>query len=135
MGTSKWGELVGTFEERLPVELTEEDVKRFAEECAALDGERELAQEVLDRAKAKAKSEVERVDTEIGHRLRCIRERQETRPFDVDQYKDFTRNLMVYVRKDTGENFRERPLRPDERQVSMGSIDDAFDPVREGGRA
>jgi hypothetical protein len=123
MKSDVYGELIGVMEERLPVKLTEEDVKRFAEECAALDGERELAQEVLDRAKAKAKSEVERVDTEIAHRLRCIRERQEVRPVEVAQYRDLMTNKMTYVRNDSREVVRDRTLRADERQANLPGIE------------
>lgn len=104
--------------ERLNVMLTEEERSRHAREAAHLLG---VYSEVESRAKlaaSEAREELKELNAKIDAHARASRTGFEEREIDVRQEPDNDKLVIRYVRTDTDETVRTRPMTEDELRVA-----------------
>ena len=108
----------------LPVHLTDDELLMKGRELAALERE-------TDQADAERKA----ISKEMGEKVKEMRERaltmaqvietkQEKRPVECVQHKNWVASTVETVRSDTGEVVQERPMSERDRQEAMFEKDD-----------
>lgn len=110
--------------ERLPCDLTPDEVRHRGEQLAEVESDLELLE--LDRKDAMdgfktSKKESERRRDEL---VEQIRGRSESRDVRVKDQLDSNQQEMVTVRLDTGEEVRRRPLTDHERQRGFFDVNE-----------
>lgn len=103
----------------MEVLLTEDEIRDEAKSLAdALNKKRE-AEERLDAFKAQVKGEITELEGRINRAAALVNAGKEHRQVEVEVQLDFNLGMRIEIRKDTGEEFRRRPLTTDERQMEL----------------
>lgn len=105
--------------EKLPVQLSDEEVRLRGEELAAKRKEWEAVKAEAKAAAQAAKSQLDELDTDISELARVVRARTEWRDVEVIEQRDFDRGLVETIRTDTGEVVRSRAMTGGERQITL----------------
>lgn len=114
--------------EKLPVRLTEPELRARGDELAEKVRDRRLLDEQRKDTARDYRERLEVMDEQIGELARAVRDRTEDREVNIREEPDFKRGVMQIVRLDTGETVRERVLEEGERQGNLLDLDR----VREG---
>jgi hypothetical protein len=105
--------------ESLPCALSPEEVRQRGEAVARLLKERDdLDFETKQYAKQR-REELGELELAIARLAIQIRERQEYRPVEVACLRNPSDATVVWVRKDTGEVVRQRPMTEEEKQERL----------------
>lgn len=108
--------VVATTIEDLPVTLSDEDIRVRGRELARAAAEVQRAELRKAQIMATCKSEIEVHSTEMSRLTEIVNNGWEFRQVEVEEVHDFSSNRVAYVRTDTAELLRERPMTPEERQ-------------------
>lgn len=114
------------FVEKLPCDLTRDEMLQKAEEMATQLKERAEVELTAKESAGEFKDQMKRLDRTIADRAEEVRTGVEYRQVECTERGDFRRNLVQVVRLDTGEIVRSRPMAVHERQDSL--FDDAEAP-------
>ena len=104
--------------EVLWVDLTPAEFNAKAKELAEKQEELSLERESQKEQKTEMKRRVELIEQARAELSRVVRKGAEEREVQIEQHADDKRGVLQYVRMDTGEVFKERPLQDGERQLS-----------------
>ncbi len=108
-----------TWEYILPCDLSADEVAYRADKLARKIGERETLKVAFDTVRQEHKAELSELEAEVRMLARDVSTKVEHRPIRVAETLLFEESLACVARSDTGELVRTRPLRPEERQVSL----------------
>jgi hypothetical protein len=115
--------------ESLPCALSPEEVRQRGEAVARLLKERDdLDFETKQYAKER-REEIGELELQIARVAIQIRERQEYRPVEVVCLRNPGEATVVWVRRDTGEVIRQRPMTEEEKQERLPFGDPLADPT------
>lgn len=78
--------------------------------------------EILQREKKELPGRIKGLEARVHELKEAVKARRVTRDVEVDEIPDFASGLMHIHRKDTGLKISDRPLRDDERQVPLGTV-------------
>jgi hypothetical protein len=110
----------------LPVRLTTDELLMRSDELAKSVRERDDAERAMKSAQATAKRKIDLLDLDITRLADVVRERQENRPVEVTEFKNWRRLTMDTVRIDTGELVGSRSMSSYERNEALPfAADDA----------
>jgi hypothetical protein len=116
----------------LPVRLTTDELLMRSDELAKAVRERDDAERAMKSASATAKRKIDLLDLDITRLADVVRERQENRPVEVTEVKNWRRLTMDTVRIDTGELVGSRSMSAYERNEALPfAADDAPQHVEE----
>lgn len=117
----KWKgrEVKGETTEPLPVALTDAElIDRGGQLAKVEDDMRQLDGQESD-AKAEFKARRSKLEGIRGALSRVVRDRKETRPVVLEMIADYVQGIVEYVRTDTGELVKDRPMGEAERQQGL----------------
>ena len=118
--------------ESLKVTLTNDEKITLGEQQAKDYSELLRLKDKLKEMSSQIKGQQEEVEARVKRISETIRNGYEYRDVEVRKVLDHDAGLARYYREDTGECFRERPMRPSERQGEL-SIEVTKDaPVQDG---
>lgn len=124
--------------ERLLVELTQPEFNAKAKDLAEKHEQLAILREVQKERKAEMKLELEAIEQERTELARVVQRRAEERDVEVEMHADDARGVLSYVRMDTGEVYRERPMGAGERQLDAfpepSALDNTTVSFESGGR-
>lgn len=110
----------------LPVRLTTDELLLRSDELAKAVRERDDAERAMKSAQATAKRKIDLLDLDITRLADIVRDRQEDRPVEVREFKNWVRLTMDTVRLDTGEIVGSRSMSRSERNDELPfAADDA----------
>lgn len=112
--------------ERLPCQLTPDEVRARGEKAAMLYAERDEVEQDYERAKEIRKERIGSIDSRISQHMQEVRTRQEhrdVRVVDRENFDDKHNPQVETVRLDTGELVRSRPMTDLERQGKLLPLD------------
>ena len=110
----------------LPVRLTTDELLMRSDELAKKIRERDEAERAMKSAQATAKRKIDVLELEITRLAEVVRDRQEDRPVEVTEVKNWLRLTMDTVRIDTGELVGSRSMSAYERNEALPfAADDA----------
>lgn len=110
----------------LPVRLTTDELLMRSDELAKKIHERDSAEREMKSAQGAAKRKIDVLELEIGRLAEVVRDRQEDRPVEVRELKNWARLTMDTVRLDTGEIVGSRSMSRSERNDELPfAADDA----------
>lgn len=114
--------IIGEIQDHLPVVLSNAELIDRGHQLA--DVERKVRDLDMREADAKAGFKKERgaLETERHVLAGTIRDGKELRPVSLSMEADYDAGVIEYVRTDTGEVTKTRPLGDHERQVPMPSV-------------
>lgn len=109
----------------LSVPLTDDEVQSRGTELAErhrdyADVEAEKAETARD-----CSDRMKRLRADMDRLSAVVRTRQELRPIEVGEVPDYERNLIITIRRDTGEQVCSRPMSTAERQEPMRFVAEA----------
>lgn len=113
----------------LKVKLNREELDQRRDKIAT------LVQHKIDVENAKKDSaavfgkKINKIGGEMALMAQEIRERSEYRDVEVHRMKDYATGIERVMRVDTGESVDSRPLRPEEKQMSMSGINEGGPPT------
>ncbi len=113
--------------EVLWVELTAAEFHAKAKELAEKQEELQLERDSQKEQKTEMKRRLELIEGARAELSRVVRKGAEEREVQIELHADDKRGVLQYVRMDTGEVFKERPLADGERQLN--AFDAPADPV------
>ncbi len=119
--------------ERLPVALTDDEVRVRGEELAGIVREIDDAEEAKRQAAAEAKEELDALWARAGKLGAEIREKRVDRDEEVREEVDGTRRIVTLYRLDTGEVVRERAANSSDLQTAFPALAAVHD-IAEGGK-
>lgn len=119
-------EVLGEVERRLPVPLTDEEVRDRAAEVAVRVGQlgelrglharTEADEKAAKRARKAAEAEADR---ELSRLSATVRDRSEIRPVPCEEIADWSKRIVEISRIDTGAVVGTRPITDEDRQTSL----------------
>jgi hypothetical protein len=109
-------EVIQVLVEDLPVELSKRELRELGGQLAAQTEEMEKHQSHAKDAKAELKSTEMSIAAQIKTLSLRIRSGTKVVPIQVHAEADFDEGVVRYLRSDTGEQIRTRPLAAEERQ-------------------
>jgi hypothetical protein len=112
-------ETVRKFKESLRCRLTTEEVAARADQAAGIVAEKHDREESRKRFMSQEREAVKQLDADLRTLSTEVREQAAYRLVECEEQQDFPQNRAVTLRMDTMETVRERPMTPDERQVSL----------------
>ena len=115
----KGGTMIDTQEERLPCALTESELRARGEEIAKLIGDQEVEELEKKDSADTHNAEIKKLQTKQAQLAQELRERREYRWIPVKKVRVENTHLIQWIRTDTGEIVRERPMTEDERQLEI----------------
>jgi hypothetical protein len=105
--------------ESLKVTLTTEEKVNLGEQQAKDYSELLRLKDKLKEMSSQIKGQMEEVEARVKRISETIRNGYEYRDVEVRKVLDHEAGMARYYREDTAECFRERPLRPSERQAEL----------------
>jgi len=121
--------------QNLPVRLTTDELLMRSDELAKKIHERDAAEREMKSAQGAAKRKIDVLELEIGRLAEVVRDRQEDRPVEVTEVKNWLRLTMDTVRIDTGELVGSRSMSAYERNEALPFAADDTPRNLEGGPA
>lgn len=110
----------------LPVRLTTDELLMRSDELAKTIRERDDAERTMKSAMSTAKTRIATLEADVSRLAEVVRERQEYRPVEVTEVKNWHRLTMDTVRIDTGELVGSRSMSAYERNEALPfAADDA----------
>lgn len=110
----------------LPVRLTTDELLLRSDELAKTIRERDDAERAMKSAQATAKRKIDLLELDITRLAGVVRDRQENRPVEVREIKNWDRLTMDTIRLDTGEIVGSRSMSRSERNDELPfAADDA----------
>lgn len=110
----------------LPVRLTTDELLLRSDELAQKIRERDDAERAMKSAQATAKRKIDTLELDITRLAEVVRDRQEDRPVEVREIKNWDRLTMDTIRLDTGEIVGSRSMSRSERNDELPfAADDA----------
>lgn len=109
--------------------LTEAEYAEKARKIAELHLELDKAQLELDSAKNRFKGIEATVGEEIAEMVRVVRAKKEKRTVDCHEVMDFAAGKVVWFDPATGEEYGQRDMRHDERQMAIPGTETAETPA------
>lgn len=105
--------------ERLPVVLTDSELKEKGQLLAALEEERNQKEVEAKRVAKEFKDDLDELKGDIRRAALTINDGFELRPVEVFSRKNLDLKVREWVRKDTGEIFRTDPLTAEDLQGEL----------------
>ncbi len=121
--------------QNLPVRLTTDELLMRSDELAKTIRERDEAERNMKSAQATAKRKIDTLELDITRLAEIVRDRQENRPVEVTEVKNWLRLTMDTVRVDTGEIVGSRSMSAYERNEALPFAADEAPRNLEGGSA
>jgi hypothetical protein len=116
--------------EKLPCSLSDDEVRQRGEELAR----RIRAREELDEARRENQKDyrdrLAELDLEIATLAREVRDRTAYREVGVVMHRNLATRTVEWVRRDTGEVVRQRPMTDDELQGQLWELERRQDGVK-----
>ncbi len=110
----------------LPVRLTTDELLLRSDELAKTIRERDETERAMKSAQATAKRKIDSLELDITRLAEVVRDRQENRPVEVREIKNWDRLTMDTIRLDTGEVVGSRSMSRSERNEDLPfAADDA----------
>jgi hypothetical protein len=109
--------------QHLPVRLTTDELLLRSDELAKTIRERDEAERNMKAAQATAKRKIDTLELDIARLAEIVRDRQENRPVEVHEIKNWDRLTMDTIRLDTGEIVGSRSMSPSERNASLFPVE------------
>lgn len=106
-------------EEKLRVDLTEDEVREHADRMATRMEDLELLTDEFNTVKRDYKSRLEIIELEVRQHAQKVRNRWELRPVECEVVRDFKAGVVRIVRTDTGEIAYERRMSNEDRQQNL----------------
>lgn len=103
----------------LPVKLTHEELDQRRDKIASLIHNKTCVEIEKKTASDVFNKRLKEIDTDIQQQAREIRERAEYREVLVSRETDYKLGVEQVIREDTGEPVDSRPLKSEERQMSI----------------
>ena len=103
----------------LPVRLTTDELLLRSDELAKTIRERDETERAMKSAQATAKRKIDSLELDITRLAEVVRDRQENRPVEVREIKNWDRLTMDTIRLDTGEVVGSRSMSRSERNASL----------------
>lgn len=110
----------------LPVRLTTDELLLRSDELAKTIRERDETERAMKSAQGAAKRKIDQLELDITRLAEVVRDRQENRPVEVREIKNWDRLTMDTIRLDTGEVVGSRSMSRSERNDELPfAADDA----------
>lgn len=109
--------------QHLPVRLTTDELLLRSDELAKTIRERDEAERAMKSAQATAKRKIDLLELDITRLAEVVRDRQENRPVEAREIKNWDRLTMDTIRLDTGEIVGSRSMSPSERNASLFPVE------------
>ncbi len=106
-------------QEMLPCELTEPELRARGDEIAKLVGDQEIVELEKKEAAESHNAEIKSLVGAQSTLAKQVRERREYRMVDVRRIAVENLKLIRWVRADTDETVRERPMTEEEKQIHL----------------
>jgi hypothetical protein len=110
------------FTKKLPVPLTDDEVRHRGEELASKLAALDEIDAALKVAKQEAKAKKEPIAKRVTELKQQIRGRKEARLVECELVRDFDARCAETMRLDTGEVVDTRPLTPEEMQTQLAVV-------------
>lgn len=107
----------------LPVKLTQDEYTARADELARQVGRFDEVESTRKAQQTDFKSQLETIEGAIKSLSRIVRDKTEYREIRVYESRNDTALTMDIIRDDTGEVVESRPLRKDELQANLFSLE------------
>ena len=111
--------------EELRCDLKPDEVRQKGEALAEKLRDHDRVEAERKSAMDTFKQEQKRIMHEVGELTHDIATRQESRQIRCYEIPDFEANMVSIVRDDTGEVYKSRGMRPEERQTNITDIESA----------
>lgn len=121
--------------QHLPVRLTTDELLLRSDELAKTIRERDEVERAMKSAQSTAKRKIDTLELDITRLAEIVRDRQENRPVEVTEVKNWLRLTMDTVRIDTGEIVGSRSMSAYERNEALPFVADEPPRTLEGGPA
>lgn len=121
--TTGLNHVLRTEQQRLRVNLTEEEMRRKSTELIDAMSERRRFDDEQAEVKAQLKRKLAQLDGKVGGLHDVLQAGYEYRPVDVDHVADYTAGVVRQVRSDTGEEIECRRMHESERQVPLDALE------------
>ncbi|MEE9367191.1 MAG: hypothetical protein V3W44_10920 [Dehalococcoidales bacterium] len=119
---SKLNEKSDTFQKKLPVRLTDEELRHRGDELATKLDDLDAIEARVTAAKEAAKPPRQQTEQRIQVLRGQIRSKSEDRLVDCEEIKRFKERCAETVRQDTGEIVATRPLTAREMQTELSVL-------------
>jgi len=106
-------------DEHLPCDLNQLEIHGRGEEIAKLLGDRDAAEISKKEAADHHNAEIKEIEGHLSRLAKEVRERREYRWVPVKQVRVENTHLIQWIRTDTDEIVRERPMTEAERQLEL----------------
>ena len=108
-----------TITEQLPVALTKREARELGQKLAQQEGELDAHESRATQVKTELKAREAEIRAQIAAAAMSLRNGTKIADVPVQLEADFDQGVVRYLRRDTGEEIRTRPLGEDERQEPL----------------